>query len=120
LTLTDRLQIDAILTDTPGRLVPTFCGGAWNALPDLWTIVPHQVFEEAARRGWECFIGAGPGWDNFGVLEDSAEYASSYFERGEMRKETVRIFPTLELAVRDMLTRRMEQWGLIREPANAV
>ena len=118
MNLTEKLQIDAILTDSAGKLVHIFCGDAWNLLPQLWTITPGQVFAEAERRGWECLVEARSLGETFVVFEQEGTYVSGYFERGNINARSARVFPTIELAARDMLSRRMQEVGLLpRESA---
>src|SRR5687768_75691 len=85
MTLTESLQIDAILTDTAARLVHFFCADAWSALPQLWSVTPSQVYAEAERRGWECLVEARLPADNFVVIEEGQSYVSCYAERGEIQ-----------------------------------
>ncbi len=112
MTLTESLQIDAILTDSPDKLVHFFCAGAWASLPQLWTVTPAQVYAEAQRRGWECLVASRLPGDNFVVVEEGNEYVSCYAERGGIQAKSARTFPALEPAARDMLSRRMQSLGL--------
>jgi hypothetical protein len=118
--LTERLQLDSILTGRTHRLVHNFCDDAWDALPKLWTITHQQVLAEAERRGWECFVSVSAPYDDFLVIEEPTGFVSCSFERGELQQANAQPFPQIETAVRDMLTRRMRAVGLTKGQANEV
>ncbi len=114
MTLSPQVQIDAVLTGDVAKIVAAFCAGAWDSLKRTWTITRKQVLDEAQRRGWECFVSVGPNAsrEDFHVLETSEGLVSCYVERGSVQNDSAIRFDTLEAAVRNMLTRRMDYVGL--------
>jgi len=91
------LQIDALLTDGMYRIVERYCGGAWGALPQVWSVTAEEISAEARRRGLECYISSGrPRFDGFKIDQVHGGYEVYYLERGT-RSSVVR-HPDLESA----------------------